>query len=87
MNESSDKVEAPFQKWSWIIGRFCSVGPCAFQLKWDVRDAFPVFPVREQDRPLTMSHLPGFGWFYRAAGDFGGGQCLVTGGSCWAVGS
>jgi hypothetical protein len=95
-NDLSDHADCPFERFSGVVENFCHAGglssssrrpghphawtPCTVS-SWDVKHAYPLFWIRVQDRHLTVSFIPGRGWVYRRAMDFGNARA----GFCWEI--
>ena len=71
VNPETDQVDSDWLKWSKQMSHFASLGPGSCSVAWDVKSAYPSLDIRKVDRPLTCSFVPGYGWAYRRACDFG----------------
>jgi hypothetical protein len=74
-NDVTDKVVAPFPRWTAAIDQFVRAGKASFGIKFDKESAFPSLAIRLEDRCLTASFIPGKGWTNRLRGDFGHKTC------------
>lgn len=71
LNNSCDHPSFPYLAWAVHEERFRAVGPGSVSVTWDGKAAFQQFRIRLQDQHLTCSFIPGRGWYYRSASDFG----------------
>jgi hypothetical protein len=74
INECTGAVAIRPQHFNQAISTFVDAGPNCVMLVWDVEAAYPT-RIQNADHPLTQGWVPGEGYTYRLAGDFGAAVC------------